>query len=433
MSNQLPDGWIISPLEHVIKQIIDFRGRTPKKLGMEWGGGSIRALSANNVQMGKVNFQKECYLASDELYQKWMTKGDTEKGDVLFTMEAPLGNVALVPDNDKYILSQRVILLKNNRDRVSSDFLFQQLRSDNFQNILRENATGSTALGIQQKKLVTLDLVLPPLPEQQKIAAILTSVDDVIEKTQAQINKLKDLKTGMMQELLTRGVGVDGKPHTEFKDSPVGRIPKGWDVWTLDDMSEKRKPVLKTGPFGSSLKSSDFKEKGVPVINIQNLGVGKLETKNIYFVTNEKASELSGYSVSEGDLVFSRVADVGRSVVIPKEAIGWIMSSNLMRISTDKSKVDSKYLMYQLVNGPSVTLQLNQMVSDGGRQVVTGPTIKQLQFPIPSITEQKMIVNKIDSIDYYLNEKVNKVAQLNAIKKALMQDLLTGKVRVNVE
>ena len=73
----------------------------------------------------------------------------------------------------------------------------------------------------------------PHFPEQKKIAAILTSVDEVIEKTQAQIDKLKDLKTAMMQELLTCGVGVEGKPHTEFKDSPVGRIPKGWEVRVL--------------------------------------------------------------------------------------------------------------------------------------------------------------------------------------------------------
>lgn len=79
---------------------------------------------------------------------------------------------------------------------------------------------------VQTEFLHTHKLLSPPLSEQQKIAAILTSVDEVIEKTQAQINKLKDLKTGMMQTLLTNGVGIDGKPHTEFKDTPVGRIPK---------------------------------------------------------------------------------------------------------------------------------------------------------------------------------------------------------------
>ena len=77
------------------------------------------------------------------------------------------------------------------------------------------------------------DPLFPPKPEQQKIASILTSVDEVIEKTEAQIGKLQDLKKGMMQELLTKGIG-----HTEFKDSPVGRIPKGWEVKTLNEVAQ---------------------------------------------------------------------------------------------------------------------------------------------------------------------------------------------------
>ena len=106
------DSWKKEKLDDLISNYLDFRGKTPLKLGMNWGGGDIRALSANNVSKGKVDFEKECYYASEALYKKWMNKGDCEKGDVLLTMEAPLGNVAQIPDDKKYILSQRTILLK---------------------------------------------------------------------------------------------------------------------------------------------------------------------------------------------------------------------------------------------------------------------------------------------------------------------------------
>ena len=79
---------------------------------MDWGGGDILALSANNVQMGQIDAEREAYYGSDDLYQRWMTQGDCERGDVLVTMEAPLGNVAQIPDDKKYILSQRVLLIK---------------------------------------------------------------------------------------------------------------------------------------------------------------------------------------------------------------------------------------------------------------------------------------------------------------------------------
>lgn len=91
-----------------------------------------------------------------------MVHGDTKQNDLVFTMEAPLGNVAVIPDDRKYILSQRVILMRPN-ERASHSYLFQYLRSDAFAKILDVNATGTTAKGIQQKRLVKLPVVLPHL------------------------------------------------------------------------------------------------------------------------------------------------------------------------------------------------------------------------------------------------------------------------------
>src|SRR5690606_24696096 len=102
----IPEDWSLGSLQHIVDRFIDYRGVTPKKLGFEWGGGNIRALSANNVQMGYIDFEKECNFASVELYKRWMRNGNCLKGDVLLTMEAPLGNVASIPDQKKYILSQ---------------------------------------------------------------------------------------------------------------------------------------------------------------------------------------------------------------------------------------------------------------------------------------------------------------------------------------
>ncbi|MDZ7548792.1 restriction endonuclease subunit S, partial [Clostridium perfringens] len=84
-------------------KMFDFRGKTPKKIDMDWGGGDIPALSANNVKMGKIDFSQPTYYGSEKLYNKWMNKGNLKKGDVLMTMEAPLGNTVLIPDNKKYI------------------------------------------------------------------------------------------------------------------------------------------------------------------------------------------------------------------------------------------------------------------------------------------------------------------------------------------
>ncbi|MBD1570214.1 restriction endonuclease subunit S [Aliivibrio sp. S10_S31] len=425
MSEFVPEGWAISPLGNVIKQIIDFRGRTPKKLSMEWGGGNIRALSANNVQMGKVNFQKECYLASEDLYQMWMTKGSTEKGDVLFTMEAPLGNVALVPNDDKYILSQRVILLKNDKNKVLSGFLYQQLRSEKFQNVLRENATGSTALGIQQKRLVTLDVVLPPLPEQQKIAAILTSVDEVIEKTQAQINKLKDLKTGMMQELLTRGVGVDGKPHTEFKDSPVGRIPKAWEVVKLSDTGKWK------GGGTPSKSNKNYWSGSIPWVSPKDMKLDLISrTKDL--ITEDAIKGSSTNLITKNSLLMVvRSGILQHTLPVAIATCDLTINQDMKALSVSKGYCVN-FIFYYLQAHNHTVLRAT---------LKAGNTVESIDFnefgkyliPSPSLEEQMRISDVIASISNKIKVKEYKLSSLKNTKKALMQDLLTGKVRVKVD
>ena len=205
---RIPKSWKEVSLGKLIDKLLDFRGRTPKKLGLDWGGGKIKALSANNVKMGRVDFEKECYLASNELYEKWMTKGDSRKDDVLFTMEAPLGNVCLVPDNNRYILSQRVILFRVNK-LILPSYIHHTLASQYFQNTLVKHSTGTTATGIQQKNLVKLKLLVPSsIEEQQKIASIITSVDKKIEYIQKKLSQTQSLKKSLMQDLLTGKVRV---------------------------------------------------------------------------------------------------------------------------------------------------------------------------------------------------------------------------------
>ena len=199
---EIPEAWEIVPLGGLIQKLMDFRGRTPKKLGMAWGGGDIPALSANNVRMGYIDFDRECYLGSNELYSAWMVHGDTKQNDLVFTMEAPLGNVAVIPDDRKYILSQRVILLRPT-DRVSHSYLFQYLRSDAFAKTLDVNATGTTAKGIQQKRLVQLPVVLPSLEEQGRIADVLGVLDAKLDTLSAKRAHYSTLKRGLMQKLLT--------------------------------------------------------------------------------------------------------------------------------------------------------------------------------------------------------------------------------------
>lgn len=192
--------WVERPFGDLLDDIIDFRGRTPTKLGMEWGGGNITSLSANNVKNGFIDYKAECNLGSEELYSRWMGDVNLEKEDIIFTMEAPLGNALLLPDSGKYILSQRVVAFKT-KVEVLNPFLVQIIWGEEFQNEISKRATGSTAKGINQGALKTVPVRLPEIDEQQRIADCLTSLDNLIDAQTQNLDALKTHKIGLMQQL----------------------------------------------------------------------------------------------------------------------------------------------------------------------------------------------------------------------------------------
>ena len=143
--------WKKSKLLDNVSNIIDFRGKTPKKLGMDWSDQGILALSALNVKDGFIDKSIHAHYGDIKLYNKWMAGNKLHKGQVLFTTEAPMGNVAQVPDNDKYILSQRTIAFNVNKDKISDFFLAMLLQTTTVHNQLLSLSSGGTAKGVSQK------------------------------------------------------------------------------------------------------------------------------------------------------------------------------------------------------------------------------------------------------------------------------------------
>jgi type I restriction enzyme S subunit len=247
---------------------------------------------------------------------------------------------------------------------------------------------------VQTDFLRTHKILAPPLPEQQKIAAILSSVDEVIEKTQAQIDKLKDLKTGMMQELMTRGIG-----HTEFKDSPVGRIPVGWEAYSLSD--------LMTLNYGKSPKEIINEDGKNPI-----WGTGGI-------------SNFTNSFLYEGDSIL-----LGRKGTIDKPTFingkFWVIDTAYYSSNHGENIV--QFLSYKLI-----MINLKALNEASGVPSLSRDTLYSIRMALPPPDEQKKIVLVIESFNTKISIVKTKLSSLQNAKKALMQDLLTGKVRVNPE
>lgn len=196
------DAWEQRYFFDNIKNTIDFRGRTPKKLGLDWSKTGYLALSALNVKNGYIDPSADAYYGNQELYDKWMTGRELRKGQVLFTTEAPMGNVAQVPDNKGYILSQRTIAFDVNPEKITDDFLTVLLRSPKTFAELFALSSGGTAKGVSQKSMSQLKVTVPTyLEEQAKIGAFFKNLDQLITLHQRELNSLKNLKKSLLQQM----------------------------------------------------------------------------------------------------------------------------------------------------------------------------------------------------------------------------------------
>lgn len=195
-------GWDEISLLDSIERIIDFRGRTPKKLGLDWSPSGYRALSALNVKQGYIDFSIDPHFGDQELYDKWMNGSELHQGQVLFTTEAPMGNVAQVPNTDKYILSQRTIAFVVNFEIIVEDFLAVLLRSYNVFRELSALSSGGTAKGVSQKVLANLNVSIPTdLAEQTAIGNYFQKLDVLINQHQQQITKLNNFKQACLSKM----------------------------------------------------------------------------------------------------------------------------------------------------------------------------------------------------------------------------------------
>ncbi len=213
------EEWKEYTIEDVLELLIDYRGKTPKK--SETG---IPTLSAKSVKMNHIDYS-QCYYISKEEYDRFMIRGFPKKGDILLTTEAPLGMVARL-DRDDIALGQRLITLRGKKDVLDNGYLLYYFQSPAGQYNLKSRETGTTVTGIKQSEFRKLRIPIPPLPTQQKIAAILSSLDDKIE-----LNNKINTNLEQQAQALFKNWFVDFEPFG-------GKIPEGWKVGKLSDIAK---------------------------------------------------------------------------------------------------------------------------------------------------------------------------------------------------
>ena len=278
--------------------------------------------------------------------------------------------------------------------------------------------------GLNRSTAAAVTFYVPPLPEQRKIAAILSSVDDAIEKTQAVIAQVQVVKRGLMQELLTRG--LPGR-HTRFKQTEIGKIPEEWDFLPLRAMAASDRG-LQTGPFGSQLHASDYVINGVPVLMPQDMMNGYVSDAFCARIADERAAELSRHRVQAGDILFARRGDLGRAGLITQHEEGWLCGTGCLRFRP-KNRTVSRYLRHWIAWSTSVRWLNKHAVGQTMLNLNTS-ILGSLPVALPCDAERSVIIGVLEAFDEQIRTLEQNTEGLGGVKSALMSILLTGELRV---
>jgi len=420
---QIPEGWISSALNE--KTYFKLVGS-----GVGYWKGLKNYISTKSVQGTKI-----VEIEDEITYNTRPSRANMQPkiGRVAFAKMKDTSKVLLINKEiqDHYILSTGFSLIE---PKISCEYLFQVFQSERFNHYKNLYSEGSTQQAVSNDDYRNIYIKFPQsFTEQQKIVDLLTTADKAIEKTDQLIEKYKRIKEGLMLDLFRYGIDDHGQLRSEethrFKDSPLGRIPEEWEIVSLGKRCAEGGGSIQTGPFGSQLHAKDYKEEGVPIITVEHLSERKILHQNLPLVGEADYKRLNKYVLQFGDLVFSRVGAIDRCSFTSKKEEGWLFSGRCLRVRPGKL-FDSTFLSYLLNYVSSRQWILNNSV--GSTMHCLNTTILfNLPVICPPTTEQSRIASALASTDATIEEEDNYRQKLLALKRGLMEDLLSGTVRVN--
>ncbi len=259
---------------------------------------------------------------------------------------------------------------------------------------------------------------------------------NVIASTEAVIFKLRQIRTGLLHDLLTRGFDKRGelrnpRAHPEqFQHSPLGRIPKDWNILSLEQLLARVPHPLRSGPFGSGLLKRELKATGIPLLGIDNVRVERFDHNFSRFVDEEKFAELSRYAVRPRDLMITVMGTVGRCCVVPNEIGNALSSKHVWTISLDLDRYSPSLACWQINHAPWMLRQLRRDEQGGVMSAIRSETLRGLLFPVPGPEELRAIETALHHSADTIASEEDELRKQHLLKAGLMSDLLTGRVRV---
>ena len=411
----IPVEWEVVELEKGCNKIVG--GGTPSKNNNSyWENGTI--LWATPTEFTKNNSR---YISTTilKITQDGLENSSAtllKKGTVIMSSRATIGECKI---NTIEMTTNQGFISYECNEKLNNIFLLYLI--GRYKSKIIKVSSGSTFLEVSKTTMRNFKIPLPPLKEQEKIADILSTADEKIDAIEEQIQKAETLKKGLLQKLLSEGIG-----HSKFKDSELGKIPESWEVKSLSMIGSFSK--------GKGISKNEIIEDGIPCMRYAEIYTEyDIVLKNIKSFIDEK-SALNSKRINKGDILFAgsgeTLDDIGKSVAFIDDFEAYVGGDTV--ILSPSIAYNSLFMSYQL-NSTIVRLQLRKLGQGSSVVHIYSSGLEKVKVPFPPLKEQKQIADILSTADEKLEVLRAKKQMYEILKKGLLQKLLSGEVRVSYD
>ena len=415
--NKIPKGWEVKKLGDIA---ITSSGGTPLRTHSEYWNGNIKWLKISDLNDSLIDNSDEFIT---EIGLKNSSAKILKKGTLLVAMYGSIGKLGIL--NTEATTNQAICAIINKKDKqFEIKFLFYFFMSVK-EKMLNESF-GGVQKNISQTYLKNLEIPLPNLSEQKAIA---DKLDDSFAKIENAITNLINAKENLKlykQSVLKSAFNGDLLPSTS---------PTHWKVKKLGEIISKEKYSMKRGPFGSALKKEFFVDNGIRVFEQYNPINSDPHWKR-YFITKEKFKELEAFKASAGDLLISCSGTLGKILELPKNTEIGIINQALLKIKLDQKQILNSFFIHYFNSNKFQNLILEKTIGTAIKNIASVLELKQLEIPLPNLTEQNLIVAEIDRrfaiVDKTLNLIDKSIQNAKNLKQSILKKAFSGELRSEI-
>ena len=427
----VPDGWNIMNFGQVIERIST--GLNPRDNFKLTKTDKRYYVTIKNFKDGKLYLDDKCDRISENAWEVIQERSDLHKGDILLASISKEGQVYLLKEEpNNWNVNESVFCIRVNKRCMNNRYFCYEITNVRYYDDLLMDATGTTFKSIKQNNLKQSRLLVPPLSEQQAIADYLdetcSQIDVIIAEAKASIDEYENLRQSIIYEILTKGPD----DNVEMKDSGVewiGKVPSHWMIGKVKYGTTKVGSG-KTPKGGAEV----YMTSGVMFLRSQNIYNDGLKLDNPYYISEEMDEEMKNTRVQKNDVLLNITGgSIGRCCIFDGSIPNANVNQHVCIIRVNSSVFLPEY-MHLFWISPIGQISIKSYQTGGNREGMSAEAIKNTPIPIIPIGEQRRIVDlinpEIDDFNSLISEKESLINDLEAYKKSLIYEVVTGKRRV---